>query len=163
MKTHQLPRFLLRLGIFSLGLFGCWLLTKEKQPVAANGSIERLRIYDPQARWLQRGAHIEGGELLAGLGFIALKPDSKKVYAPFNGKTTAGEAGCVNFSTADIPNYKFRLCGIDRPKIQKVQKGDLIGSSDLLLLCTLLTVDSQHTWRIVEPSSVVIQGLLNPK
>ncbi|XHX78971.1 MAG: PDZ domain-containing protein [Stenomitos frigidus ULC029] len=26
---HQLPCFLFRLGIFSLGLLGCWLLTKQ--------------------------------------------------------------------------------------------------------------------------------------
>ncbi|NJL88087.1 MAG: hypothetical protein HC886_22345 [Leptolyngbyaceae cyanobacterium SM1_1_3] len=116
-----------------------------------------------QQTWeLQLGDRIAGYFVSASLGDISIELDGAKVYAPFPGDVEPTDIEyCVVFSSAEVPAYLFRLCGLRRPKLGSVSQGEAIGSGRYLHFATLRR-QPDGTWAIVEPSSSVLERILQP-
>lgn len=109
---------------------------------------------------LQPGDVVAGRRLLGGLGDLSIELKGQPIYAPFNGKVQpTTKAGCVVFSSTEVPAYSFRLCGLDRPKTGPVQKGDEIGGGDILQFAALRK-QPNGKWAIVEPSQAILEKTL---
>jgi hypothetical protein len=110
---------------------------------------------------LQPGDVVAGRRLLGGLGDLSIELKGKPIYAPFNGKVQpTTKAGCVVFSSPEVPAYWFRLCGLDRPKTGSLQKGQEIGSGDILQFAALRK-QPNGKWAIVEPSQTILERTLS--
>lgn len=111
-------------------------------------------------KWeLQAGDRIAGYEITSGLGDLSLNLQGKAVYAPASGKTSMDVRHCVYFDSPEIPNYLFRLCGLNHPTVGSLRKGDEIGKADQLQFATLRQHPSGK-WAIVEPSKQILEKLL---
>lgn len=111
-------------------------------------------------KWeLQAGDRIAGYEIISGLGDLSLELQGKAVYAPAKGKTTMDTRHCVYFDSPEIPNYLFRLCGLQNPTTGNLRKGDEIGKAQQLRFATLRQHPSGK-WAIVEPSKQILEKLL---
>lgn len=111
-------------------------------------------------KWeLQRGDTIAGYRVLGGLGDISIALKGGSAYAPFDGEAQIGKQGCVFFSTAEIPAYKFRLCGLNDPQLGKLRQGDPIGKGDTMLFAALRK-QPDGKWAIVEPAKNILERTL---
>jgi len=110
----------------------------------------------------QPGDMIAGRRLLGGLGDLSIELKGKPIYAPFTGKVQpTTKAGCVVFSSSELPAYSFRLCGLDQPKTGPLQKGEEIGSGAILQFAALRK-QPNGKWAIVEPSVSMLERTLKP-
>ncbi|WP_346291899.1 hypothetical protein [Sphaerothrix gracilis] len=116
-----------------------------------------------QQTWeLQLGDRVAGYVISASLGDISIELNGGKIYAPFAGEVEpTDKASCIVFSSAEVPAYLFRFCGIRRPRLGTVRQGDSIGSGRYLHFATLRR-QPDGTWAIVEPSSSVLERTLQP-
>ncbi len=111
-------------------------------------------------KWeLQAGDRIADYEIISGLGDLSLELHGKAIYAPAKGKTTMDIRHCIYFDSPEIPNYLFRLCGLQNPTTGNLQKGDEIGKAQQLQFATLRQHPSGK-WAIVEPSKQILEKLL---
>jgi hypothetical protein len=111
-------------------------------------------------KWeLQAGDRIADYEIISGLGDLSLELRGKAIYAPAKGKTTMDARHCIYFDSPEIPNYLFRLCGLQNPTTGSLQKGDEIGKAQQLQFATLRQHPSGK-WAIVEPSKQILEKLL---
>jgi hypothetical protein len=111
-------------------------------------------------KWeLKAGDRIAGYEIISGLGDLSLELQGKAIYAPAKGKTTMDTRHCIYFDSPEIPNYLFRLCGLQNPTTGNLQKGDEIGKAQQLQFATLRQHPSGK-WAIVEPSKQILEKLL---
>ncbi len=122
--------------------------------------ISAPRLY--QSWQLKPGDEIEGSKVIGGLGDISIALDGKSVYAPSDGSTYIDEKGCVYFAGSDTPAYLFRLCGLENPKLGKLEAGDAIATGKLLQFATLLK-QSDDSWALVEPDKSLLQRTLKPR
>jgi hypothetical protein len=113
-----------------------------------------------QSWQLQPGDVVAGRRLVGGLGDLSIDLKGNPTYAPFNGKVQPTKAGCVVFSSPEVPAYMFRLCGLDRPRTGLLQKGDAIGSGAILQFAALRK-QPNGKWAIVEPSQAILERTLN--
>lgn len=100
---------------------------------------------------LQPGAEVAGFKVSGGLGDISIELEGKTVRAPFDGKVQPNQADCVVYSSAEVPAYLFRLCGLKRPQLGYLQAGDVIGSGQALQFAALRR-QPDGSWAIVEPA-----------
>lgn len=115
---------------------------------------------DLHQKWeLQAGDRIADYEIISGLGDLSLALQGKAIYAPAKGKTTMDNRHCLYFDSPEIPNYLFRLCGLQNPTTRNLQKGDEIGKAQQLQFATLRQHPSGK-WAIVEPSKQILEKLL---
>ncbi|WP_223257403.1 hypothetical protein [Phormidesmis priestleyi] len=111
-------------------------------------------------KWeLQPGDTIAGYKVLGGLGDISIALKGSPVYAPFDGEAQIDKRGCVFFSTAEIPAYKFRFCGLNAPQLGKLRQGDTIGSGDTMQFAALRK-QPDGKWAIVEPAKSILERTL---
>lgn len=116
-----------------------------------------LNIYQ---KWqLQPGDKIAGFPVVSGLGDVSIELNGKSVYAPFEGQAQKDQRNCLIFSSADVPAYLFRLCGISNPRLGDSNQGDSLGSGAVLHFATLRK-QPDGTWAIVEPSKPMIERIL---
>lgn len=136
-----------------LGGLGC-------RPVADGAAVRQLQI---QQTWaLQPGAAIAGHPIVASLGDVSIELRGAAVYAPFDGNVApAATANCIIFSSPRVPAYLLRLCGIQRPRLGDVERGDRIGTGRTLHFATLRK-QPDGTWALVEPSRNLIETALTP-
>lgn len=128
---------------------------------ACSNSIDRppvdLQLYQ---QWqLQPGDTIAGRSVTGGLGDISIQLDGNPVYAPFDGKVDPTKANCVLFSSADVPGYLFRFCGLTAPKLGDIRQGDPIGSGNHLEFAALRK-QSDGRWAMVEPAKSILERTL---
>ncbi len=117
-----------------------------------------------QQSWeLQPGSMVAGFRIAASLGDISIDMAGSPVRAPFGGEVelAAISPDCVFFSSAEVPAYLFRYCGLRRPQLGAVKPGQPIGSAEVLHFATLRR-QPDGTWAIVEPSSNVLERSLLP-
>ncbi len=117
-----------------------------------------------QQSWeLQPGTMVAGFRIAASLGDISIDMAGSPVRAPFGGEVelAAISPDCVFFSSAEVPAYLFRYCGLRRPRLGSVKPGQPIGSAEVLHFATLRR-QPDGTWAIVEPSSTVLERSLLP-
>ena len=116
-----------------------------------------IKLY--QSWELQPGDTIGDRQVLGGLGDISIALKGNQVYAPFDGRTQFDKHHCLIFSSADVPAYLFRLCGLDNPQLGEVNQGDAIGKGELLEFAALRK-QPNGTWAIVEPAKAILERTL---
>ncbi len=113
-------------------------------------------------KWqLQPGDTIAGYTVLGGLGDISIALRGSPAYAPFDGEAQIDKRGCVFFSTAEIPAYKFRFCGLNAPHLGQLRQGETIGKGDTMQFAALRK-QPDGTWAIVEPAKGILERTLKP-
>ena len=122
------------------------------------------RHFQLQQTWeLQPGDDVAGYLVAGSLGDVSLDLSGGSVYAPFDGQLEPLEnPHCVIFSTAEVPAYLFRLCGLRRPRLGLVRQGQVMGRGQHLHFGTL-RMQPDGTWALVEPASTVLERLLQPE
>lgn len=108
---------------------------------------------------LQAGSTIAGYSVNSGLGDIGIDLKGGRVYAPYAGLVQPHQGGCVVFSTASLPAYLFRLCGLRRVRLGRVQAGETIGMGAVVQVGTLRK-QPNGTWAFVEPSAGLLTAML---
>ena len=134
--------------LVSLSLLGC------------SPSTPTARSLNLHQSWpLSIGTTIAGYPISSGLGDISLDLNGAIVHMPFDGTVEPTEAGCVLVSSADVPAYLFRLCGLNQIKLGSRQKDQPIGRAQHLVFA-MLRREPNGTWAIVEPSPKFIEQLV---
>lgn len=125
---------------------------------------ESVRTLQIQQAWeLQPGDTIAGHRVAGSLGDVSIDLNGDKVYAPFDGRVQPNTIeGCIVFSSAEVPAYLFRLCGVRHPKLGEIKQGDAIGSANYLQFAALRR-QPDGKWAMVEPASDILQRTLNPQ
>lgn len=119
-----------------------------------------VQIYQ---KWeLQPGDVIAGYSVSGGLGDISIALKGNAVYAPYDGRVQPNKPGCVVFSSADVPNYLLRLCGMKNPNFGPRKAGESIGTADALQFA-LLNKRPDGLWALVEPSKRILEQMLQPR
>lgn len=108
---------------------------------------------------LSTGTDIAGYKVSSGLGDISLALGGDSVRMPFDGKVEPTDTDCVIVSSADVPAYLFRLCGLNQPKLGERLQGNIIGRASHLVFA-MLRREPDGTWAVVEPSPKFIEQLL---
>jgi len=111
---------------------------------------------------LQPGDVVAGYSVIGGLGDISIALKGNAVYAPYDGRVQPNKSGCVVFSSADVPNYLLRLCGMKNPKFGPRKAGEAIGTADALQFA-LLNKRPDGLWALVEPSKRILEQMLQPR
>ena len=137
--------------VLTLVTTSCSTLQPDSQPIRT--------IQIQQAWQLQPGDMVGGHKIVAGLGEISIHLGGNSIHAPFNGEVQLTDANCVLFSSADVPAYLFRLCGLNRPVIGELTEGSPIGSGEYLHF-TAVRRQPDGTWRIVEPAKNMLERML---
>ncbi|MEO0409726.1 MAG: hypothetical protein AAF289_20485 [Cyanobacteria bacterium P01_A01_bin.135] len=118
-----------------------------------------------QQQWqLQPGSMIGERAVVAGLGDVSIALEGGSVYAPFSGVVqpiVQPIERCALFTSPDLPAYSARLCGLRRIRSGAVQRGDRIGSGQILHFAALRK-QPDGTWAIVEPSQDLVSRFLIP-
>ncbi|WP_088890814.1 hypothetical protein [Leptolyngbya ohadii] len=123
-------------------------------------STPLTRTIQIQQTWqLQPGDTIANYAVVAGLGDISIRLGGNSVYAPFDGEVQKNVADCVLFSSADVPAYLFRLCGLNQPRVGTITQGQAIGSGEFVHIATLRK-QPEGTWAMVEPAQDILEKLL---
>lgn len=121
---------------------------------------ETPRTLQLQQSWeLQPGDFVAGHSVTGGLGDIAIALQGNAVYAPLDGRLQPHNSACVIFSSAELPIYLFRLCGLKNPKFGQRHTGEKLGVSDTLNLA-LLNRRPDAKWAFVEPSQQILERML---
>lgn len=127
-----------------------------------NSTAEPPRTVNLYQQWeLQPGSTVAGYQIAGGLGDISVQLDGGNVYAPFDGKVSgyAESDRCIVFSSAEVPAYLFRFCGLTHVRLGEVQQGTTLGRGQQFQFA-LLRKQSDGTWALVEPSSSMLERSL---
>jgi hypothetical protein len=111
---------------------------------------------------LQPGDTVAGYRVTGGLGDISIALKGNSIYAPYEGRLQPNKPGCVMFSSADVPNYLLRLCGVKNPQFGLRKAGVAIGTAEALQFA-LLNKRADGKWALVEPSKQILQQMLQPR
>ncbi len=141
---------LIRFGTLLFLISGCTVQPPE-QPLI---DIQLFQKWE-----LQPGDTIGGYKVLGGLGDISIALKGGSAYAPFDGEAQIDKRGCVFFSTAEIPAYKFRFCGLNAPQLGNLRQGDPIGKGDTMQFAALRK-QPDGKWAIVEPAKNILERTL---
>ncbi|MGD1906840.1 MAG: hypothetical protein ACFB0C_12705 [Leptolyngbyaceae cyanobacterium] len=143
-----------------------WLMGLGVSLIASCGwrqpAVEPLTIQVYQDWQLSYGDTLGGYPIRGGLGDVALDLAGDRVYMPFNGEVFPAESqdsGCVYISSAEVPAYLFRICGLGRPNLGALSEGDAIGRGQVLVFSTLRK-QPDGTWALVEPAPEFIESLV---
>lgn len=128
------------------------------QPVAE----QPLDVQLFQSWELQTGDAVAGYRVTGGLGDISIALKGNSIYAPYPGRLQPNKPGCVMFSSADVPNYLLRLCGVKNPQFGLKKAGEAIGTAEILQFA-LLNKRADGKWALVEPSKQILQQMLQPR
>lgn len=117
---------------------------------------------------LKPGDRIAGYAVTGGLGDISIDLRGQAIYAPFAGEVQRDAQGCLFYSSAEVPAYLFRLCGVNRgqwwhgrPAVGPVPAGAPLGHATTLHFAALRR-QADGKWAIVEPDQTLIARLLKP-
>lgn len=108
---------------------------------------------------LSIGTEIAGYSISSGLGDISLDLGGNTIHMPFDGTVEPTETNCILVSSADVPAYLFRLCGLSQTKLGPRQQYQPIGRAQHLVFA-MLRREPDGTWALVEPSPKFIEQLL---
>lgn len=130
---------------------------------APQATVPPRHVQLQQVWELQPGDQVAGHMVEGSLGDVSLNLAGGSVYAPFDGQVEPmAQPHCVIFSTAEVPAYLFRLCGLQRPRLGQVRQGTVIGRGQYLHFGTL-RMQPEGTWALVEPASMILERTLQPE
>ena len=142
------------LALLLAGIWGC------SSPGAAPGP----RNVTLHQKWaLQPGDRLGGYQVQSSLGDITVDLQGNRVFMPFDGQVQPAEGSvdlCVILSSADVPAYLFRLCGLRRARLGDLAQGEPIGSGNTVAFATLRR-QADGTWAMVEPAKEMIAQFLD--
>lgn len=144
---------LLATGVILLGVAGCTPQPVTEQPL----DVQLFQSWE-----LQAGDTVAGYRVTGGLGDISIALKGNSIYAPYAGRLQPNKPGCVMFSSADVPNYLLRLCGVKNPQFGLKKAGEAIGTAEALQFA-LLNKRADGKWALVEPSKQILQQMLPPR
>lgn len=144
---------LLATGMLLLSVAGCTPQPVTEQPL----DVQLFQSWE-----LQAGDTVAGYRVKGGLGDLSIALDSNSIYAPYTGRLQPNKPGCVMFSSADVPNYLLRLCGVKNPQFGIRNAGEAIGTAEILQFA-LLNKRADGKWALVEPSKQILQQMLQPR
>lgn len=107
------------------------------------------------------GDEVNGAQVIGSLGQVSIKLSDRSAMAPFDGSAVPANAGCTRFDGLDVPGYAFMVCGLDQYKFGLLNKGQRLGSGNIMLV-GVLRRQSDGAWAFVEPSSSIV-GLFTAK
>lgn len=126
-----------------------------------NRTVEPPRTINLSQQWsLQPGDTIANFQVVGGLGDISVAVKGKSIRVPFDGNVQMNRGDCVLYSTAAVPAYLFRLCGIKKPRLGNLRQGEVIGTADYLQFATLRK-QPDGKWAFVETSRDILEKALN--
>jgi hypothetical protein len=153
-------KFMVRLGLIHQWSVRMVITVFTTSCSTIQPDVQPIRTIQIQQAWqLQPGEMVGGRKIVAGLGEVSIHLDGNSVHAPFNGEIQLTDANCVLFSSADVPAYLFRLCGLNRPIIGELAEGNAIGSGEYLHF-TAMRRQPDGTWTIVEPAKNILERML---
>lgn len=139
--------------------FGLWL-SLAGLSLSCGRPAPTPRTLNLHQSWsLSIGTEIAGYKVSSGLGDISLALSGDSVHMPFNGKVEPTDTDCVIVSSADVPAYLFRLCGLNQAQLGEQSQGQIIGRANHLVFA-MLRREPDGTWAVVEPSPRFIEQLL---
>lgn len=143
----------LGLTILMLMLTGC----------STGNSTDSVRTLPIQQSWeLKLGDDVAGHRIAGSLGDVSIELNGGSVYAPFDGKVEPNDvAGCVIYSSPEVPAYTFRFCGLHSIRYGDVKQGDGLGKGTMLQFAALRR-QPDGTWALVEPAKEIIERSLTP-
>jgi hypothetical protein len=144
---------LLATGVILLGVAGCTPQPVTEQPL----DVQLFQSWE-----LQAGDTVAGYRVTGGLGDISIALNGNSIYAPYAGRLQPNKPGCMMFSSADVPNYLLRLCGVKNPQFGPKKAGEAIGTAEALQFA-LLNKRADGKWALVEPSKQILQQMLPPR
>lgn len=145
-------------AFMATGMMLLCLASCTPQPVA-DSPIE-VQLF--QTWELQPGDSVAGYKVTGGLGDISIALLGHSIYAPYEGRLQPNKAGCVMFSSTDVPNYLLRLCGVKNLQYGPRKAGEAIGTAETLQFA-LLNKRADGQWALVEPSKQILQQMLQPR
>ena len=119
--------------------------------------LRNLQVHQGWA--LQVGSQVAGYRISSGLGDITLDLAGDTIQMPFNGEVQPTQGDCVLLSSAEVPAYLFRLCGVQQAKLGLRSQSQPIGKAERLVFATLRK-QPDGTWVLVEPSTQFITRLV---
>lgn len=108
---------------------------------------------------LQPGDEVGGYRVTGGLGDISVDLGGKWVRAPFSGTAYAYTPECLLFSSAEVPAYLFRFCGLKRVRLGDRKAGDALGTGEQVHFAALRK-QPDGTWAMIEPAKQVLERSL---
>ena len=143
------------MGIVAIGAIALTLASCSKPPVEVEP-----RHLEIQQQWeLQPGSLVSGRRISGGLGDISIDLDGAAIHAPFDGEVQPYGDQCSIYSTAEVPAYLFRLCGLETMHLGDIRQGEPIGRGDVLQFAALRKQPSGQ-WAMVEPSVSMLESIL---
>lgn len=138
--------------LLALGISACGLSSSD---------IPLRNISIHQAWALQPGSEVGGYPVVGSLGDVSIRLGGSAVKAPFDGKVQPTHHKCVAFSSPEVPAYLFRLCGVNRPRLGRVEAGQVIGRGQVLQFAAMRR-QPDGTWAMVEPAVDVLERAVGP-
>lgn len=128
--------------------------------LSCSRSAPPLRSVTMHQSWpLSIGTEIADYTVSSGLGDISLALKGDTIRMPFDGTVEPTQTGCVLISSADVPAYLFRLCGLSQTNLGALAQGQPVGRAQHLVFA-MLRREPDGTWAVVEPSPKFIEQLL---
>ncbi len=119
------------------------------------------RVEIEQAWELEPGDRLGHYRISSGLGDVVIELGGAPLYMPMAGEVHPINPDCSLFSSAELPAYRLRLCGLTRAKSGPLSQGAVLGRGDRVALA-LLRRQPQGTWAMVEPATSILEQFLTP-
>lgn len=114
-----------------------------------------------QAWELEPGDRLGNYLVSSGLGDIVIELGGSPLYMPMTGEVQPISLDCSLFSSAELPAYRLRLCGLNQIQSGSLNQGAVLGRGDRVALA-LLRRQPQGTWAMVEPATSILEQFLTP-
>jgi hypothetical protein len=148
-----------RVGMKPVWMWGLTLGILVGGVGCSDSSPTPSRSFNLYQDWaLQPGDKVAGYSVRSSLGDIALDLQGNPLFMPFDGQVelaSGQEDLCIVISSADVPAYLFRLCGVQRPQLGDRRQGDRLGNGDVVAFAAMRR-QADGTWAMVEPAKELI-------
>lgn len=119
-------------------------------------SVEIEQVWE-----LEPGDRLGNYQVSSGLGDVVIELGGAPLYMPMAGEVQPISANCSLFSSAELPAYRMRLCGLNWAKSGAFSQGAILGRGDRVALA-LLRRQPQGTWAMVEPATSILEQFVTP-
>ena len=130
--------------------------TYRKMQPATLTSIEIEQVWE-----LEPGDRLGNFRISSGLGDVVIELGGAPMYMPMAGEMQPISSDCSLFSSAELPAYRLRLCGLSWAKSGPLNRGAVLGRGDRVALA-LLRRQPQGSWAMVEPATSILEQFLTP-
>lgn len=111
---------------------------------------------------LQPGDRVANYSVHSGLGDVAIELRGNRMFMPFDGQVQPASGNgdrCVIISSAEVPAYLFRVCGLTQVHLGDRRQTEPLGRGDVVAFATLRR-QADGTWAMVEPAQEMLANFL---